>query len=185
MYLRAPNLRGHTFLYEISTAPLVEDEAAKREALDYACKQVEADPSDSLFWLLKGNCHYRLDELEEAAEAYHRAGDLGEEHNHAYFFYASCLIELGRVDEAIPPLRLQLEAIPDHLDALFLLGLCLRQEELRDESDLVLERVRDLDSRYYEEMLARYAENLAMTSDDPFMRQGLKDAASALRHRDE
>ncbi len=165
--------------------PLVEDEAANREALDYACKQVEADPSDSLFWLLKGNCHYRLGELEEAAEAYHRAGDLGEEHSHAYFFYASCLIELGQVDEAIPPLRLQLEAIPDHLDALFLLGLCLRQADLRDESDQALERVRDLDLRYYEEMLARYAENLAKGAEDPYMRQGLKDAARALHHREE
>ena len=163
----------------------MEDEEANREALDYACRQVEEDPDDGLFWLLKGHCHYRLDELEEAAEAYHRAGDLGEEHSHAYFFYASCLIELGRIDEAIPPLRLQLEAIPDHKDALFLLGLCLRQEELRDESDAVLERVRDLDPRFYEEMLARYAEALSKGAEDPYLRQGLTDAARALRHREE
>jgi tetratricopeptide (TPR) repeat protein len=163
----------------------VKDEAANREALDYACRQVEADPTDGLFWLLKGHCHYRLGELEAAAEAYGRAGDLGEEHSHAHFFQATCLLELGRVDEAIPPLRLQLEAIPDHIDALFLLGLCLRQSDLREESDRVLERVRDIDIGYYEEMFANYVEALAKGSEDPYIRQGLKDAAKALRSREE
>lgn len=159
----------------------MDDEAANREALDYACKQVEADPSDGLFWLLRGNCHYRLGELEEAADAYHRAGDLGEEHSHAYFFYASCLIELGRIDDAIPPLRLQLEAIPDHIDALFLLGLCLRQADLGEESDALLERVRDLDIRFYEEMFSKYVDLLAKGSSDPMLGQALKEAAKTLR----
>ncbi len=161
----------------------MEEEAANREALDYACKQVEADPSDGLFWLLKGHCHYRLGELEEAAEAYHRAGDLGEEHSHAYFFYASCLIELGKIDEAIPPLRLQLEAIPDHRDALFLLGLCLRQADLRDESDQALERVREIDIQFYEHMFSQYADLLAKGSRDPLLGQALKDAARTLRDK--
>jgi len=162
----------------------VEDEAANREALDYACKQVEVDPSDGLFWLLKGHCHYRLGELAEASEAYHRAGDLGEEHSHAYFFYATSLIELGKVDEAIPPLRLQLEAIPDHRDALFLLGLCLRQADLRDESDALLERVRDIDVGFYEHMFSEYVDLLAKGSRDPMMGKALKEAARTLREKE-
>ena len=157
----------------------MEDEAANREALDFACKQVEADPSDGLFWLLKGHCHYRLGELEKAAEAYHRAGDQGEEHSHAYFFYGSCLIELGQVGEAIPPLRLQLEAIPDHRDALFL----LRQADLRDESDAMLERVRDIDVGFYEHMFSEYVDLLAKDSRDPMMGKALKEAAKTLREK--
>lgn len=162
----------------------MEDEDANREALDYACKQVEADPSDGLFWLLRGHCHYRLGELEEAAEAYHHAGDLGEEHSHAYFFYASCLIELGRVDDAIPPLRLQLEAIPDHRDGLFLLGLCLRQMDQHEESDALLERVRDIDIRFYEHMFSQYVDLLAKDSGDPLMGKALKEAAKILRENE-
>jgi len=162
----------------------VDDEEANREALDYACKQVEADPSDGLFWLLRGHCHYRLGELEEAAEAYHKAGDLGEAHSHAYFFYASCLIELGQVDEAIAPLRLQLEAIPDHRDALFLLGLSLRQMDQLEESDALLERVRDLDIRFYEHMFSQYVDLLAKDSRDPMMGKALKEAAKTLRENE-
>jgi tetratricopeptide (TPR) repeat protein len=159
----------------------VNDEAANREALHYACKQVEEDPDDGIFWILRGHCHYRLGELEEATEAYHRAYDLGEASNHAPFFYGSCLIEQGRFSEAEAPLRLQLEEIPDHKDALFLLGLLYRLNDMREDSDQLLERVRDIDTAYYEEMFAEYAELLARSANDPVIKQGLIDAARALR----
>jgi tetratricopeptide (TPR) repeat protein len=170
-----------TFLYDISSAPIVEDEAANREALDYACKQVEDNPDDGIFWILRGHCHYRLGELEEACEAYGRAHDLGEATNHAHFYYGSCLVETGRFQEAMEPLRLQLEEIPDHRDALFLLGLLYRLADMKEESDQLLERVRDLDTHFYELMFAEYAEILAKGSDDPVIKQGLIDAARELR----
>jgi len=163
------------------SAPLVEDEEANREALDYACKQVEDNPDDGLFWILRGHCHYRLGEMEEACDAYGHANELGEASNHAHFFYGSCLIEAGRFQEAKEPLRIQLVEHPDHKDALFLLGLLYRLFDMKDESDQLLERVRDLDHRYYEHMFAEYVELLAKGHDDPLIKQGLVDAARALR----
>lgn len=172
---------GAPFLYQGSSAPAVEDEQANRDALDYACQRTDADPEDGIFWILRGHCHYRLGELEEACDAYRHAHDLGEATNHAHFYYGSCLVELGRFDEAMAPLRLQLEEIPDHKDALFLLGLLYRLSDMREESDLLLERVRDIDTAFYEHMFAEYAEILAKASEDPMIRQGLIDAARALR----
>jgi tetratricopeptide (TPR) repeat protein len=161
--------------------PLVVDETANREALEYACRQVEDNPDDGIFWILRGHCHYRLGELEEACDAYRHAHDLGEATNHAHFYYGSCLVETGRFEEAMEPLRLQLEEIPDHKDALFLLGLLYRLVDRREESDQLLERVRDVDTRFYEHMFAVYAELLAKDHDDPVIKQGLIDAARALR----
>jgi tetratricopeptide (TPR) repeat protein len=171
----------HRFLYRSRVRPLVSDEEANREALEYACAQVEADPDDGIFWILRGHCHYRLGELEEACEAYRHAHDLGEATNHAHFFYGSCLVEAGRFDAAMEPLRLQLMAIPDHRDSLFLLGLLYRMSDMREESDQLLERVRDIDSHFYEHMFAEYAEILAKDHADPLIKQGLIDAARELR----
>jgi tetratricopeptide (TPR) repeat protein len=162
----------------------VTDEDPNREALAYAEQCIEATPDDGLSWFLKGNCHRRVEEIEEAADAYRHAAELGEASSHAYYFWGSCLVELGRVWEAIEPLGKQLEHTPDHLDALFLLGLCYLALDDREEGDPVLERVRDIDPDYYEEMFAKYAEILAKGSDDPFMSQALSDAARALRHRE-
>jgi tetratricopeptide (TPR) repeat protein len=159
----------------------VEDEAANREALEYACKQVEGNPEDGIFWILRGHCHYRLGEMEEACEAYRHAHDLGEASNHAHYFYGSCLVETGHFQEAMAPLRLQLEQIPDHRDALFLLGLLYRLVDMMEESDQLLERVRDLDTEFYEHMFAEYAEILAKGHDDPVIKQGLIEAARELR----
>ncbi|UCC92544.1 MAG: hypothetical protein JSW25_07720, partial [Thermoplasmata archaeon] len=64
---------------------------------------------------------------------------------------------------------------------LFLLGLLYRLADMREESDQLLERVRDLDTQFYEHMFAEYAEILARGSDDPVIKQGLIDAARALR----
>jgi tetratricopeptide (TPR) repeat protein len=161
--------------------PLVEDEEANREALDYACRQVEGNPEDGLFWILRGHCHYRLGELEEACDAYRHAHDLGEATNHAHYFYGSCLVEAGHFEEAMQPLRLQLKEIPDHRDALFLLGLLYRLVDMRDESDELLDQVREIDHLFYEQMLAEYVELLAKGSDDPLIKQGLIDAARELR----
>jgi tetratricopeptide (TPR) repeat protein len=164
-----------------SFAPLVEDEEANREALDYACKQVDDNPDDGLFWILRGHCHYRLGELEEACDAYRHAHDLGEATNHAHFFYGSCLIETGHFEEAMQPLRLQLEEIPDHRDSLFLLGLLYRLSDMGEESDQLLDNVRDLDAQFYEHMFAEYVELLATGHGDPVIKQGLIDAARELR----
>ncbi len=151
------------------------------EALAYACQQVDENPDDGIFWILRGHCHYRLGELEEATEAYRHAHELGEATNHAHYFYGSCLVESGRFEEAMEPLRLQLEEIPDHRDAIFLLGLLYLMAEMREDSDLLLERVRDIDHKYYEHMFAEYATLLARGHDDPLIKQGLIDAARALR----
>ncbi len=159
----------------------MSDEEANREALEYACKRVEENLEDGIFWILRGHCHYRLGELEEACDAYRQAHDLGEATNHAHFFYGSCLVETGRFSEAMEPLRLQLEEIPDHRDSLFLLGLLYRLSDMREESDQLLERARDLDTQFYEHMFAEYAELLAKGHDDPLIKQGLIDAARALR----
>lgn len=161
--------------------PLVSDEQANREALEYACRQVEADPNDGIFWILRGHCHYRLGELEEACDAYRHAHDLGEGTNHAHFYYGSCLVEAGQFAAAMEPLRLQLMAIPDHRDSLFLLGLLYRMSDMREESDQFLERVRDIDTPFYEHMFAEFAEILAEDHEDPLIRQGLIDAAHELR----
>jgi superkiller protein 3 len=164
---------------------LVEDEDPRREALEYAAKQVEADPEDGIFWLLKGHCHYRLGEMEEATDAYRRASELGETSSHAPFFLGSTLVEMGRLEEAIVPLLDQLEATPDHKDALFLLGLVYHVLDARDRSEIHLERVRELDPSFYEHMFAQYAEILANESPDPMIRQGLQEAARALRGKPE
>lgn len=163
----------------------MEDEKACREALEYATKQVEADPDDGIFWLLRGHCHYRLGELEEAVEAYRRASDLGESSSHAPFFQGSTLVEMGQLEDAIVPLLDQLEATPDHMDALFLLGLVYHVLDARDRSEIHLERVRELDPSFYEDMFAEYAELLATGSHDPMIRKGLQDAARALRRKPE
>ena len=161
--------------------PFVEDEAANREALDYVCKQVEGNPDDGLFWILRGHCHYRLGELEEACDAYRHAHDLGEATNHAHFFYGISLVETGHFNEAMEPLRIQLKEIPDHRDALFLLGLLYRLVDMKEESDELLDKVREIDHRFYEHMFAQYSEILAKGSDDPIIKQGLIDAARELR----
>jgi tetratricopeptide (TPR) repeat protein len=162
----------------------VNDEASNREALAYCHQRLEEDPADGVYWILKGNCHRRLDELESAAEAYRQAVLLGEVSSHANYFWGSCLVELGKIEEAIEPLQAQLEITPDHLDALFLLGLCYHILDAKDESNPLLERVRDLDTGFYEEMLAQYADILAMHSEDPMIKQGLIDAAKALRRNE-
>ena len=159
----------------------MSDEEAKREALEYARRQVEADPEDGIFWILRGHCHYRLGQLDEACDAYRHAHELGEGTNHAHFYYGSCLVEAGRFSDAMEPLRVQLMAIPDHRDSLFLLGLLYRMSDMRDESDQLLERVRDVDTTFYEHMLAEYAEVLAEDHEDPLIREGLVQAARELR----
>ena len=155
-----------------------------KEALEYANDLVRSTPDDGIGWILKGNCHYRMGEIDEAHVAYGRAADLGDVSSHANFLQGSCLIELGRIEEAIAPLRKQLEVTPDHLDALFLLALILRILEDRDESDALLERIRDIDTEFYEEMLANYTELLAKGATDPMMQMALQDAARVLRGRD-
>jgi tetratricopeptide (TPR) repeat protein len=162
----------------------VDDPEECRKALEYATQKVGEDPEDGVYWLLKGNCHYRLEELEEAQAAYHRAVELGEVRSHASYYLGSCLVELGRVDEAVDPLLAQLAISPDHLDALFLLGLCYHLLDAREKAHPLLERARDLDTGFYEEMFAKYADLLAKQSDDPLMRRGLQDAARALRRQD-
>lgn len=159
----------------------MDEEEVNREALEYACKQVGDNPQDGIFWILCGHCHYRLGELEQAAEAYRHAHDLGEASNHAHFYYGSCLIEQGHFSEAMAPLRLQLLQTPDHKDAMFLLGLLYRLDENREESDKLLERVRDIDTAFYEQMFAHYADLLAKGADDPVIKKGLIEAARALR----
>ena len=161
----------------------MEDEDSCREALEYATRRVEDAPDDGIFWLLKGNCHYRLDELEEAVDCYRRASDLGEATSHAPYYLGSTLVEMGRLEEAIVPLLDQLEAIPDHKDALFLLGLIYHVLDASEKSEILLERVRDIDPSFYEHMFAEYADILASGTHDPVLRQGLKDAAHALRRK--
>ena len=168
----------------MSFSPRVEDEASIREAIAYATGMVETDPADGISWILKGNCHYRLGEIDEAQEAYGHAAELGEISSHSHFLSASCLMELGRIEDAIDPLRAQLEITPDHPDALFLLALCLRTIDAKDESDILLERIRDIDTEFYEEMFAKYAELLAKGTDDPLLRIALQDAATILRRKD-
>lgn len=159
----------------------MSNERECQEALEYATRMVEDEPADGVSWILKGNCHLRLEQLEEAVEAYRRAVLLGEVRSHANFFMGSCLVELGRFSEAEAPLRAQLAISPDHADALFLLGLVLRTQDQREESDSLLERIRDFDTAFYEEMFAKYATLLAEESDNPMMAQALRDAARALR----
>ena len=79
----------------------------------------------------------------------------------------------------------QLEATPDHKDALFLLGLVYHVLDARDRSEIHLERVRELDPSFYEHMFAEYAELLARGTQDPMIRQGLRDASRALRRKQE
>jgi len=168
----------------MSFVPRVEDEACNREALAYANEMVESRPEDGISWILKGNCHYRLGELEEAQESYQRAAVLGELSSHSHFLSASCLVEMGRIEDAVPALRSQLKITPDHPDALFLLALCLRLLDEREESDALLERIRDIDTEFYEEMFAKYTELLAKGTEDPLMRSALQGAARVLRKRE-
>ncbi len=168
----------------MSFSPRVEDEECNREALAYANGLIQTDPADGISWILKGNCHYRLGEIDEAQEAYGQAVNLGEVSSHTHFLSASCLMELGRIEDAIAPLRAQLGITPDHPDALFLLALCLRLLNERDESDILLERIRDIDTDFYEEMFAKYAELLAKGTDDPLMRIALEEAAKVLREKE-
>jgi tetratricopeptide (TPR) repeat protein len=162
----------------------VDEEASNREALAYCHQRLEEDPADGISWILKGNCHRRLEEIENAVEAYRQAVLLGEVSSHANYYWGSCLVELGRIDEAISPLEAQLKISPDHLDALFLLGLCYHVMDTREQSNPLLDRVRDLDTKYYEEMFAKYADILAMHSEDPMIKQGLIEAARTLRRND-
>ncbi len=165
-------------------APRVQDEASNREALAYCESKIDEDPMDGVFWILKGHCHYRLGELPEASDSYLRAVELGEVNSHANFFLGACLVEQGRLEEAIVPLLGQLEVTPDHLDALFLLGLCYHVLDARDKSNFMLERVRELDTGFYELMFAEYAEILADHSTDPMMKEGLIQAARTLRRKE-
>lgn len=159
----------------------MNDEEQNREALEYCDRTIDERPDDGISWLLKANCHYRLGELDMAAEAYGRAAELGELGSQARFLQGSCLVELGRIEEAEAPLRHQLELTPDHLDALFLLGLSLRVLSRRDESDVLLSRVQDLNPAFYEGMFARYAEYLAEGVESPMLRDALRSAAGSLR----
>jgi tetratricopeptide (TPR) repeat protein len=162
----------------------VKDEASNKEALAYCEAKIDEDPADGVFWILKGHCHYRLDDLEEAARSYKQAIMLGEVSCHTNFFLAGCLIELGRLEEAVGPLEAQLEITPEHLDALFLLGLCFHVLDARDKSDPLLEKVREIDMDFYEQMFAEYAEVLASHSTDPMMKEGLVQAARTLRRKE-
>jgi tetratricopeptide (TPR) repeat protein len=157
------------------------DEQANREALAYCEGRIRESPEDGVYWILKANCHNRLAEFEEAAAAYEKAIELGEVRSHANYFMAQCLIELGRLQEAVRALDAQLEITPDHPEALFLLGISLRTLGDREKGDKALARVEDIAPGIYAELYADYALALAEGVTDPIIKKGLEEAAEELR----
>ncbi len=160
------------------------DEKANREALAFCEERLEQSPDDGIYWLLKGNSHYRLGQLEEAAEAYRKAAELGEVRSHAYYFYAACLLELGRFSEAIDPLERQIELTPNHGEALFLLGIVLRTIGQKKRGDSILRLAEEIDPELYGALFSKYAEELAEGSEDDMLGKGLMQAVRALKHED-
>jgi len=161
------------------------DEEANRAALAFCEGKLQGSPKDGIYWILKGNCHYRLGELEEAAKAYSSAIEHGEVSSHANFFMALCLIELDRIPEAVTSLEAQLELTPDHPEALFLLGICFKTQGEHGRGDKLIARVEDIAPGMYAELYADYATALAEGVEDPLIRKGLEDAVRELRSRGE
>lgn len=178
-------MRGDIFLYADWLPRHVTDEEANRTAIAYCEGKLQGNPKDGIYWFLKGNCHYRLGELEEAAKAYSSAIEHGEVSSHAHFFLALCLIELDRLPEAISSLESQLELTPDNPEALFLLGICLKTQGEHGRGDKLIARVEDIVPGMYAELYADYAAALAEGVADPLIRRGLEDAVKELRGRGE
>ncbi len=182
--LGTSNTAFPTFLYRGRLAPPVADEeSSNREALAYCEARLEHDPDDGVYWILKGNCHYRLGDIGPAADSYGRAVELGEVSSHANFFHALCLIELGRLDEAMRALESQLAITPDHPEALFLLGLCLKLQDEHARGNKLIARVEDIAPGLYGQLYSDYAAALAEGMEDSLLKQGLQDAVGELRRR--
>jgi tetratricopeptide (TPR) repeat protein len=176
---------GDIFLYADWLTQNVTDEEANRASLAYCEGKLQGSPKDGIYWFLKGNCHYRLGELEEAAKAYSSAVEHGEVSSHANFFMALCLIELDRLPEAIAALESQLALTPDHPEALFLLCVCHKTQGEHEKGDKLIARVEDVAPGMYAELYADYAAALAEGVTDPLIRKGLEDAVKELRGRGE
>ena len=162
-------------------SPLVTDEESNREALAYCAERLQECPDDGLFWLLKGNSHYRLGELEEAAEAYGQAAELGEVKSHAYFFQAVCLLEIGRFREAVAPLERQIEITPNHGEAIFLLGIALKTMGEKERGNAILKLAKEVDPELYHSLFSKYAEEVAGEAGEDLVGMGLREAVRVLK----
>jgi len=68
---------------------------------------------------------YDAGELEQAAEQFQRAADVGEGFPDIHFRHGKVLEELDRVDDAIEAYRQATQCHPEYLDAFVALGFCL------------------------------------------------------------
>lgn len=88
-----------------------EDYGASVTSSEYA---IAIDPSDPESILSKANGLFRLDNHEEALTYYERYTDIIDDDEFGYLHQGTCLISLGRLDEAIERLRKAAEvASPD------------------------------------------------------------------------
>jgi DNA-binding winged helix-turn-helix (wHTH) protein/TolB-like protein len=122
-------------------------------AIDMLQKSVAIDPNYALTWAYLG-ASYTSDaafefggreQYRKAQAAYERALALQPTELEAKIFLANLLIDTGKVEQAVPPLRDALQINPNHAAAHWELGYAYRFAGMLHESVAECERAREID----------------------------------------
>ncbi len=111
------------------TAPVSWDEAKEAfhdeeysRAADLFTRYAEDHPSSPWGFYMLGLAQSRLDDYDGAAIAFEKAIDVDSNHVKALINYARTLIELGRAEEALAPVRRAIELDGENVQAWRVLG---------------------------------------------------------------
>jgi tetratricopeptide (TPR) repeat protein len=146
--LEAIYQRGNNFLFAESSASgrpkeaqelcaQAEERAQKAEldaALELATQAIGLDPDEAAAYALRGQIHYHLGRMSEAAGDCSAAIDRGLRHADVYFIRAVAWDSAGRLDEALADCSMALHLNPDHASAFNCRGLIRGRLDRLDEA---------------------------------------------------